>query len=131
MNWVCVGQGQEKTGREGWVRGKSLASSDLTSATAGSGSASAASDFSAVPWTTKNKIYFADGERREMGHLGGETVETIWIGWMILKLPGVELMVRGSSWRTSFPPFLLPCSPFRRTLKLRGVAVTMKDSGSS
>ena len=52
-----MGQGQEKTGREGWVRGKSLASSDLTSAIAGSGSASAASGFSYVPWTTKSEIF--------------------------------------------------------------------------
>ena len=56
-----MGQGQEKTGREGWVRGKSLASSDLTSAIAGSGSASAASGFSSVPWTTKNNISFFAG----------------------------------------------------------------------
>ena len=117
-----------KTGKEGWVREKSLASSDLTSAIAGSGSASAASGFSSVPCTTKNKISFVAGERSKMAHLGGETVETIWIGWMILKLPGVELMVSGSSWSTSF---LLPCSPFLRTLKLRGVAVTMNGSGSS
>ena len=66
-----------------------------------------------------------------MAHLGGETMETILMGWMILKLLGVELMVNGSSWTTSFPPFLLPCSPFRRTLKLRGVAVTMNGVWSS
>ena len=39
------------------MRGKILASSDLTSAIAGSGSASAASGFSYVPWTTKSKIF--------------------------------------------------------------------------
>ena len=44
-----MGQGQEKIGREGGVRGKSLPSSDLTSAIADSGSASAAPSFSSVP----------------------------------------------------------------------------------
>ena len=80
-------------------------------------------------WPAKPRINpDCNKNRTNIDHRGGETVETIWIGWMILKLPGVELMVSGSSWSTSF---LLPCSPFLRTLKLRGVAVTMNGSGSS
>ena len=42
-----------KTGKEGWVRGRT--NLDLTSANAGSGSASAASGFSSVTCKTEDK----------------------------------------------------------------------------
>ena len=103
------------------MRGR-LSDSDLTSANAGFGSAP--SGCSSVTWETgikheksssswlkklfsffvlkigrasfKKKLFL--GLLHDLiDHLGGETVETIWMGWMILKFPGVELMVSGSS----------------------------------
>jgi hypothetical protein len=44
----------------------------------------------------------------------GDVVLTIWIGWMILMLPGVEEMVMGSTWKIPF-----------------SIGVTVKDLGET